>query len=152
MNILALDTTTKKATVAIKTDSKLYIECIDNEITHSEKLLPLIDNILNEANITIQDIDLLACTLGPGSFTGVRIGIATLKAIAKVINKEIFGITSLELLALNGIKKGATKKSYDYVLSLIDAKNNRAYFSLYKLENGKLFELYSGNNYIQTIL
>ena len=91
MKILAIDTTTKKAAVALKDDNHIFFRQIDNEITHSEKLLPLLNEVLIETNTALKDIDLFAITLGPGSFTGVRIGIASIKAIAKVTNKKIFG-------------------------------------------------------------
>lgn len=146
MKILAIDTTTKKATVALSMDDNIYIKEVDNEITHSEKLLPLLDEVLNKCNLTLKDIDLFATTLGPGSFTGVRIGIATIKAIAKVTNKKIFGTTSLELLAVDGIKKATFTPKY--VLSLMDAKNTRVYYNLYKYEDGKLVALdFAGNDY-----
>ena len=150
MKILAIDTTTKKATVALKVNDTIYLKEIDNEITHSEKLLPLLDSVLKEAAITLNDIDLYALTLGPGSFTGVRIGIATIKAIAKVTNKNIFGTTSLELLALDGIKKSNFVPSY--VLSLMDARNNRVYYNLYKYENNSLISCdFFGNDYIDSV-
>ena len=151
MNILAIDTTTKKASVALKTESNLFSKEINNEITHSEKLLPLIDEVLKEANLSLKDIDLFALTLGPGSFTGVRIGVATIKALSKVYNKKIFGTTSLELLALDSIKNTNTPPKY--VLSLMDARNNRAYYNLYKLENNTLVSSdFKGNDYISSIL
>lgn len=151
MKILAIDTTTKKATVALKTEDKIYLKEENNEITHSEKLLPLLDATLNEANIKLNDIDLYAITMGPGSFTGVRIGIATIKAIAKVTNKKIFGVTSLELLALDAISKASFAPHY--VLSLMDANNNRVYYNLYKYNNGKLVDSgLSGNDYINAVL
>ena len=61
MNVLAIDTTTKTASVSIKNDNTLFMDKVENEITHSEKLLPLIDKVLNEANIKISDISTLAC-------------------------------------------------------------------------------------------
>ena len=151
MKILAIDTTTKKAGVALKDGNNIYFKEIDNEITHSEKLLPLIDEVLNETNTTLKDMDMFAITLGPGSFTGVRIGIASIKAIAKVTNKKIFGTTSLELLALDGIKKcGYTPK---YVVSLMDARNQRVYYNLYKYKNNKIEALdFSGNDYAKQVL
>ena len=131
--ILSIDTTTKKASVAIFKDKKIILNEIDNEITHSEKLLPLIDKTLKDSNSKLSDVDCLALTIGPGSFTGIRIGIATIKAIAKVINKKIFGITSLELLAL-----GFINTSHKYILSTLDAKHNRVYFELYEVINNSL--------------
>lgn len=152
MNILAIDTTTKKASVAFKKGDTIYSKEIDNEITHSEKLLPLIDSILKDNNVTLNEIDLYAITLGPGSFTGVRIGIATIKAIAKVTGKKIFGTTSLELLALEGIKK-YNSNSCNFVLSLMDARNGRVYYNLYEIVEGTLSPTdFAGNDYAQTVL
>ena len=151
MKILAIDTTTKKAGVALKYEDNIYFKEINNEITHSEKLLPLVDAILKETNTTLKDIDMFAITLGPGSFTGVRIGIATIKAMAKVTNKKIFGTTSLELLALDGIKK--ISYTPQYVLSLMDARNQRVYYNLYKYENNNLQSLdFAGNDYANDVL
>ena len=151
MNILAIDTTTKKASVVVKKDNTIISKTIDNEITHSEKLLPLIHETLEEANLKLQDIHLLACTLGPGSFTGVRIGIATMKALAKVIDTKIYGITSLELLAMDGIKNSTN--SFKQVLSLMDARNDRVYFNLYNYNKDVLEDTnYSGNDYLESVL
>lgn len=131
--ILSIDTTTKKASVALKFNNEIICKDIDNEITHSEKLLPLISSTLEEYNKKLSDVELFACTLGPGSFTGIRIGISTVKAMAKVMDKKIFGITSLKLLAL-----GARSTNHKYILSTLDAKHNRVYFELFKNEDDKL--------------
>ena len=66
----------------------------------------------NKNNVNLKEIDKLACTLGPGSFTGVRIGIATVKALAKVLNIDIIGATSLNLLAVEGLKQNTNHKKY----------------------------------------
>lgn len=144
MNILAIDTTTKKANVSTYINNIKTVKNIDNEITHSEKLLPLIDSILKETNCNIKDIDIFACTTGPGSFTGIRIGLATIKALAKVTNSKIFAINSLELLALS--KKDT---QYKIIVPLINARNSRAYFGIYNSSNqvGQL-----GNKYIKEII
>lgn len=129
--ILAIDSTTKKASVALMLNNKnIVTKSIDNEITHSEKLLPLTDELLKENKVKLNDITTLACTLGPGSFTGVRIGIATVKALAKVLNINIHGATSLNLLAIEGLKQHSNHK---YVLSTMDAKNNRVYYELFEI-------------------
>lgn len=128
MNILAIDTSTKKANVCIKKDEEIFNKSIDNEITHSEKLLPLIDQSLKEANLKLSDINFLSCSIGPGSFTGIRIGIATIKAFAKVLNVPVFSVSSLDILAYSNIDS-----SSDYVISMLDAKNNRVYYSMYKV-------------------
>lgn len=132
MNVLAIDTTTKTASVSIKKDNALFMDKVENEITHSEKLLPLIDKVLNEANIKISDISTLACINGPGSFTGIRIGLATIKAIAQVNNLDIFSINSLELIAYTTyINKKLSKDCY--IISIISTNNDRVFYCIYKL-------------------
>lgn len=134
MNILAIDTTSKKASVSIlkenNDNSNIFTNTVDNDITHSEKLMPLIDNTLRESQLNLNDIDLLACILGPGSFTGIRIGLSSIKALAKVLEKKIFGISTLEIMAYANIDESKTNQ---YILSVMDAKNNRVYYSLYKV-------------------
>jgi len=148
MNILAIDTTTKKANVGVCIENIKTIKTIDNEITHSEKLLPLIDEVLKEVKCDIKDIDLISCTTGPGSFTGIRIGLATAKALAKVIDAKIYAINSLELLANKAINDG-----YRIIVPLINAKNTRAYYGIYENITGNLKQIHNlGNNYIKEIL
>lgn len=132
MNILAVDTTSKKASIAllISKENKMFEKHIDNEITHSEKLMPLIDSSLIESNIKLKDIDLFSCVLGPGSFTGIRIGISTIKAFAKVFNKKIFGIDSLELLAYNVDIDNIDDN--EIILSILNSRSGRVYYNLYK--------------------
>lgn len=139
MNILGIDTTTKSASCSVLNNDKYYTKSISNEITHSEKLLPIIDETLAESGISLTDIDLLAAINGPGSFTGIRIGLATIKAFAQVKDLDIFSISSLDLISYVAFKESNVIEKY--VLSLIDAKNNRVYYSLnkvYKTENGKV--------------
>ena len=148
MNILAIDTTTKKANVAVEINDKVKTNSIDNEITHSEKLLPLIDSTLKECNITIKDIDVLACTTGPGSFTGIRIGLSTVKALSKVTGAKIFCIDSLKLLA-----HCVDTKNYTLVVPLIDAKHNRAYANIFlKNEDDLQSTILPENKYLDDIL
>lgn len=131
MNIIAMDTTTKKANVSVLFNNLIYSNSIDNEITHSEKFLPLVDKTLKDAGITLKDIDMFAVTNGPGSFTGVRIGLASVKAFAKVYDKKIFSITSLETMAYTKIDNNIDNQ---YIATLIDAKNSRVYYTIYKVE------------------
>ncbi len=133
MNILAIDTTTSTASVSVKSNNNLILNKVENNITHSEKLLPLVDETLKKTNINISDISMLACINGPGSFTGIRIGLATIKALAQVNNIEIFSINSLELIAYcTFIQKELSKPSY--IASLISTNNDRLYYCIYKLE------------------
>ena len=99
MNILAIDTSTSTATVALQVEKNIYVKDLNDTQTHSQKLLPLISEILQEHNLKIKDIDTYICGNGPGSFTGIRIGASTIKALAQVTNKEIFGVSTLDALA-----------------------------------------------------
>lgn len=130
MNILAIDTTTKKAEVSLALEDSINTYVEENEITHSEKLMPLVDKALKSANFNLNNVDCIACTIGPGSFTGVRIAIATVKALTYVLNIPIFAMNTLELMA-----RSADNISNKYILSVLDAKNSRAYYALYTAEN-----------------
>lgn len=131
MNILGIDTTTKSASCSVLYNNNYYTKSVSNEITHSEKLLPIIDKTLNEANLNLDNIDLFATINGPGSFTGIRIGLATIKAFSQVKDIDIFSISSIDLISYVAFKKSNEQEKY--VLSLIDAKNNRVYYGLNKL-------------------
>lgn len=131
MKILSIDTSSNVCSVAILEDNKVIKE-ITNEDgnTHSVKLMPQIEQIFKETNLNLQDIDLFACDKGPGSFTGIRIGISTIKAFCDVTNSKGVGISSLLALAYNLDFNG-------YICSLIDAKNDNVYFALFDNTNGK---------------
>ena len=102
MKVLAIDTSSKICSVSILEDDIILISLYnDDEKTHSVKLMPMINEAFQKTNLTLDDISLLACCIGPGSFTGVRIGIATIKAFADVKKIPTIGVTSLESLAYN---------------------------------------------------
>lgn len=104
MLILALDSTAQVGSVALCEDEKLIAEyTINTGHTHSETLLPMVESALKIAGYTVDDVDLFVCTAGPGSFTGVRIGAATVKGIAFGKNQPCIGVSTLEALALNGV-------------------------------------------------
>lgn len=132
MKILSIDTSSKICSVSILEDNEIIIEKhLDNELTHSQKLMPLIDEILKSNNITLSDLDLFACSVGPGSFTGVRIGVSTVKAFNDVTNIPIVAVSSLESLAYNTLDSNY-KNDAKLVLSIIDAKNDNVYYGLFK--------------------
>lgn len=140
-----MDTSSKICSVAILEDSDLIIEkYIDDDKTHSQKLMPLIDDVLKTCKMSLQDFDLLACCTGPGSFTGVRIGVSTVKAFYDVCSIPIASISSLESLAYNTLSSNYRNKT-DLVCSVIDAKNNNVYYGLFK-RNGENFELLESLN------
>lgn len=134
MKILSVETSSIVCSVAILDNTTiLYQNSIDNALSHSENLMPMIKKAFDETNLTLEDIDLLACSKGPGSFTGIRIGISTIKAFEDVYNKLSFGISSLEGLAYN-------IQNSKYVCSIINAKNNNAYAALFENKND-IYEL-----------
>ena len=95
--------------------------------------MPLIEQALFETNLTLDNIDLIVCDRGPGSFTGIRIGVGTVLAFRDSLNINCVGISSLEALAYN-------VKNNGLICSLIDAKNNNVYFGLFELHNGKYIQ------------
>lgn len=124
MLTLAISTSSKICSVALLEDDKPIKELnIDNLKTHSENLVPLIDELLKVTNKKISEIDLIACDVGPGSFTGIRIGISTAKAIAEVNQIPVVSCTSLEALSYN--------VNADTICSLIDARNNQVYCGIF---------------------
>lgn len=141
MKILSVETSSIICSVSILEDNiVLYENSIDNALSHSENLMHMIKKAFDETHITLANIDLFACSNGPGSFTGIRIGISTIKAFVDVYDKTSFGISSLEGLAYN-------VKNSKYVCSIINAKNNNAYAALYENINGIY---YLKSNYLST--
>lgn len=125
MKILAVDTSSAICSVAILEDDKLIDKNeLDDGKTHSENLMPLLDELLKRNSIDIKDIEMIACTVGPGSFTGIRIGVATMKPIAEVLDVKVASVMSLEALARNVENK-------ETIVSLIDAKNNQVYAGIF---------------------
>lgn len=130
MKILSIDTSSKICAVAILEDNQLLKEHSENSgLTHSEKLMPIIKNLLSESDLTLSDIDLIVCDKGPGSFTGIRIGVATVKAFADSLDIKTVGISSLEALAYN-------VENSCVICSLIDAKNDNVYVSVFENIDG----------------
>lgn len=126
MLILSISTSSKICSVALLEDDKCIKELnIENQKTHSENLVPLIDELFKSTNKSVSNIDLIACDNGPGSFTGIRIGISTVKAIAEVNQIPVVSCSSLEGLAYNINPCSST------LCSLIDARNNQAYCGIF---------------------
>ncbi len=139
MKILAIDTSSKVCSVAILENDELIDELnLDDGKTHSENLMPLIDEILNKNNINIKEIEMLACCVGPGSFTGIRIGVATIKPIAEVLNIKVASVTSLENLSRNF--EFEKTEDIQNIVSLIDARNNQVYAGIFDLKFNEVEE------------
>ena len=102
MLTLAIDTSTKTGSVALLDSSSVLAECLINVgMNPSETLLPVIERILSVAGVEIVGVDLLALTVGPGSFTGLRIGASTVKGLALAADKPVVGVSAMDALALN---------------------------------------------------
>lgn len=125
MLVLAISTSSNSCSVSLLENEQCIKELnINNEKTHSEKLMPLIDELFRITNFTLSDVKLITCDNGPGSFTGLRIGIATAKALAEVKNIPVVACSSLDALSYNVI-------SDNYICSLIDARNNQVYCAIF---------------------
>jgi len=126
MILLAMDTSSVNATVAVCNEHKILGEyTISCDRAHSQIIMPLLDDMLKRCSVSICDVDVFAVALGPGSFTGLRIGIAAIKTLAQTLGKKIIGVSSLDTIASSFF---ANNK---YICPLIDARRNEAYNALY---------------------
>ncbi|MDQ5986930.1 MAG: tRNA threonylcarbamoyladenosine biosynthesis protein TsaB [Syntrophus sp. SKADARSKE-3] len=129
MKILAIDTSGQSAGLAIlEDDNPLYEININMEIHHSEILLPALDDMCRATGIAVKDMDLFACTTGPGSFTGLRIGLSTVKGMAMATGKPVVGVSTLEALACNAMQSSLT------VCPVMDARKNQIYAAMFKTD------------------
>jgi tRNA threonylcarbamoyladenosine biosynthesis protein TsaB len=135
MLILAFDTSSKSAAVAVLRDNViLYDVIINNGLNHSEVLLPAIEQACLQTKIKIEEMDLFACTMGPGSFTGLRIGAATLKGFMLATGKPAVGVSSLAALALNAEK--TSKK----ICAIMDAGRGQVYTACFKYDKKRILK------------
>ncbi len=136
MKILAIDTSALTATAAILADEKLVCEIsTTTALNHSVTVMPMIDELLKKVNMDISEIDLFACSEGPGSFTGLRIGIGTVKGLAYGLSKKVVGVSTLLALAHN-------ISCTDLVIApIMDARRDQVYNAFYKYEGGNLIEI-----------
>ncbi len=127
MKVLAFDSSGLVASVALVTETELIAEyTVNYKKTHSQTLMPMLDEIKKMANIDLKDIDGIAITGGPGSFTGLRIGAATVKGLGMVLNKPIIPVPTVDGLAYN------LYKTKGIICPLMDARRNQVYTGLYK--------------------
>jgi tRNA threonylcarbamoyladenosine biosynthesis protein TsaB len=137
MYILAVDTNTAAGSVAILENKRLLAEInLDSPVTHSERLLPSIDFMLETLNLKSQDIDGYALAVGPGSFTGIRIGMGTVKAMASAHDKPVAPVSNLEALALK-----VRLPSARLLCPCQDAKKSEVYAALYEVKSQDMHEI-----------
>ncbi|NMB08183.1 MAG: tRNA (adenosine(37)-N6)-threonylcarbamoyltransferase complex dimerization subunit type 1 TsaB [Tissierellia bacterium] len=135
MKTLAVDTSTMMATCAVLDEDYLLGEfSLNQDMSHSENLIPMIKEVLDNLKLKPKDIDLYGVAIGPGSFTGLRIGVATVKSFAHVFDKPIIGVSTLEALAYNLPYNGI-------VVPMIDARRNRVYTGIYKWNQDKIINI-----------
>ena len=135
MKILAIDTSSSVCSIALLEDNIIIKEMHNfSEQEHSETLMPMIDEFFKTTNLSLDNINLIACSVGPGSFTGIRIGLATIKAFSDAKNIPVVGVNSLEALAYYG----AMQKGDGEYISMLDAKNDNVYFAIYRVKDGQV--------------
>ncbi|MCX5698011.1 MAG: tRNA (adenosine(37)-N6)-threonylcarbamoyltransferase complex dimerization subunit type 1 TsaB [Candidatus Omnitrophica bacterium] len=134
MKILGIDTTSKFLCLALYDNGKAYTCDLELGRRHSALLVPIIKSSIDALGWDIGDIDYFACGTGPGSFTGVRIGLAVIKGLAFGSKKPVIGIPSLDIMALNA----AFIKTDKTIIPVIDAKRNLIYCGFYKIKDGSL--------------
>ena len=131
MKILAVDTSAMVASAAVLDENITIAEFSTNyKKTHSQTIMPMIENILNMIELTPSELDYVAVSSGPGSFTGLRIGAATAKGIAHAVNIPIVGVPTLDVLAYNIFE---TDK---LICPIMDARRKQVYSALYVYNNG----------------
>ena len=157
MKILSIDTSSKICGVSVLDNENLIcnLDAV-TENSHSVSLMPMISSALKKANLELKDIGLIVCDVGPGSFTGIRIGIATVKGFCDSLNIPCIGISSLEALAYpilySEFNKNIIDNSANLVCSILDCKNENCYFALYQRNselvdnNSQIFENINDNN------
>ena len=132
MLILAFESSARAASVAVVEDGRLisqYSQC--SGLTHSRTLLPMAEDMLKNAELSLDKVDLFAVAHGPGSFTGIRIGVSTVKGLAWAAEKPCVGVSTLEAMAWHGLAAGGL------VCPVMDARRSQVYNALFQVENGK---------------
>jgi tRNA threonylcarbamoyladenosine biosynthesis protein TsaB len=133
MRILGFESTAKAASVALTDDGSLVAQYFQNSgLTHSRTLLPMAEALLKNCDLTLDDVDLFAVAVGPGSFTGVRIGVATVKGLAWATGKRVCGVSALEAMAQNG----AALPDGSLICCAMDARREQVYNALFELRAG----------------
>lgn len=137
MKLLAIDTSTMLGGAALLDDESLLAESrLNVRVTHSERLLVEIDHILSRAGLTIQDVDVFAAAIGPGSFTGLRVGLSTIKGLVFATGKKIVSVPTLEAFAWN------LPYSIYQICPLLDARKREVYAAIFR---------WTGDNFIREL-
>ncbi|MDF2567099.1 MAG: peptidase glycoprotease [Oscillospiraceae bacterium] len=136
MNILSLDTSAKVSSVAVVSEDDILSEfSVNVKLTHSQTIMPMCEQVLKCASLSAEDIDAFAVSSGPGSFTGLRIGIAAIKGLAFATDKPCIGVSTLEALAYNLLG------FQGIICCVMDARCNQVYNALFESNGQKLTRL-----------
>lgn len=130
--ILAFESSAKAASVALTDKGRLlsqYSQC--TALTHSRTLLPMAESLLKNSDTTIDAVDMFAVAHGPGSFTGIRIGVSTVKGLSWATQKPCVGVSTLEAMSWNGVSAGG------YICPVMDARRAQVYNALFEIQGGK---------------
>ena len=132
MLTLAFESSAKAASVTLCEDGRLISQVIQcSGLTHSRTLLPMAEDLLKNAETEMKQIDCFAVAQGPGSFTGIRIGIATVKGLAWAADKPCIGVSTLAAMAWNGVAAGGL------ICAVMDARRSEVYNALFRIEDGR---------------
>ena len=131
MKILGVDSTATAASAAVYIDGKIVsLNYSNTGLTHSQTLLPMIESALNSSGVTVKDLDYIAVSNGPGSFTGVRIGVSAVKGIAQPLDIPCVSVSTTEVIAKPLENTGC------YAVAVMDARCNQVYTAQFDCENG----------------
>lgn len=132
MLTLAFESSARAASTALTRDGALlaqYSQC--TALTHSRTLLPMAEAMLKNTELTLSEVELIAVAQGPGSFTGIRIGVSTVKGLAWAADKPCVGVSTLEAMAWHGVSAGG------YVCPVMDARRQQVYNALFEIRDGR---------------
>lgn len=133
MKILSIDTSTSSLSVCIMDDDEVIGEInLNNGLVHSTTLMPAIENLFTMLNFDKSELSHIAVTVGPGSFTGIRIGVATANAFSLALNIPVISVSSLDAMAMNFISYEGT------VITTIDAQRDTYYVGVYRARDSKI--------------
>lgn len=140
MNILVIDTSTDIELLALSADGKIYQYCENEGISHSVTMFRNLTSLLNQASLTINDINLLGVGIGPGSFTGIRIAVSTARMFSQIIKIPLVGLKSQEIYA-------ASASGARTVIAAFDAKKSKVFGGVYSLTGSKTDEVVEPGDY-----
>ena len=136
MKILALETSARACSAAVTQDGQILAACCQNSgLTHSRTLMPMVESMLKNADLTLDGMDAVAVAAGPGSFTGIRIGVAAAKGLAFSVDKPAVGVSTLAAMARNAA-------FFDgLIVCAMDARRSQIYNALFEVRGGTLIRL-----------